>query len=77
MQAEGLGQHDHRQRFAGAGGVPDHAAGALALGVERGHALEGGFDGEILLVAGDLFFAAVEDDELVGQFEQAARDRAG
>ncbi len=71
VQRQGFGQHDHGERFAGAGGMPDDAAGALALGVEGRNPFEGGFDGEILLVAGDLFVAAIKDDELVAEFQQA------
>ena len=77
MQRQRLGQHDHGQRLAAAGGVPDDAAGALALGVEMGHAVDGGLDGEILLVAGDLLDAAVEDDELVDQLQQALGAQQG
>ena len=71
MQGQRLGQHDHGQRLAAAGGVPDDAAGARALGVAVGDAVDGGLDGEILLVAGDLLDAVVVDDELVDQLQQA------
>ena len=73
MQRQGFGQHDHAERLARAGGVPDDAAGALALRIQVGDAFDGGFDGEVLLVTGDLLDPAVEEHELVGQFEQAGR----
>ena len=71
MQGQGFGEHHHRERFAAAGGMPDDAAGAFAFGIEVGDAGEGLLDGEILLVAGNLFDPGIEDDVLVNQFEQA------
>ena len=76
VQRQRLRQHDHRQRFAAAGRVPDHAACAFAIGEVR-DALDSGLDGEILLVAGDLLDAAIVEDELIGEFEQASRAEQG
>ena len=70
VQGEGFRQHDHRERFAAACGVPDDAARTHAA-VEMGNAGDGLFDGEVLLVAGDLLDTRVVDDELIDQFEQA------
>ncbi len=70
VQGEGFRQHDHRERFAAACGVPDDAARTHAA-VEMGNAGDGLFDGEVLLVAGDLLDARVVDNELIDQFEQA------
>ena len=54
VQSQGLGQHDHRERLAAAGGMPDDATVAHAVSIEMGDAGDGLFDGEVLLVAGDL-----------------------
>jgi hypothetical protein len=73
MERQCLGQHDHCQALAAAGGVPDDAAGAPPLGVEVRHAANGLLHGEILLVAGDLFHPAIVDDVLVDQVQQPLR----
>jgi hypothetical protein len=54
-----LGQEHHGDAFAAALGVPDDAAfTVLDVGL-------GGFDAEVLVDAGELFDAAVEEDEVV------------
>src|SRR5450759_4073456 len=70
MQGERLCQHDHGDRFAAAGGMPDDATCTSALRIERLNPCDGGFDGEVLLVASDLLDAGVVDDELVDQLQQ-------
>ena len=70
--ASALGEHDHGQRLAAAGGVPNDAAGARALMVEMGHPLDGGLHTKVLLVTGDhLADGAVIDDIAIDQLEQA------
>ena len=62
-----------RQRLARALRVPDHAAGAGAVLVEGLDALQRRLDDEVLLVAGELLVAALEQGEAVGQVEQTLR----
>ena len=71
VQAERFGQHHHGQRLATAGGVPDHAARPFAIGIDPGDPLQGGFDGKVLLVAGDLFDPVIKDDKLIDQLQEA------
>jgi len=61
-----FGEEHHDDAFAAALGVPDDAAFAF------GNVLLGGFDGEILVDARDLLYAAVEEDKIVDQFQEAA-----
>jgi hypothetical protein len=81
VQRQRLGQHDHGQRLTAACRVPDDAARALPCALRWATRVQRGADGEILLVAGDLLDAVVEDDELVGEFQQprgaAGRRSAG
>src|SRR5450756_2459496 len=60
-----LRQPHHRQALAGALGVPDDAA------LARLDAMLGGFDAEVLVVAGGLLHARVEHDEVVDELEEA------
>lgn len=73
IESEGLAEHDHGQGFAGALGVPDDAAFAAAQGVALLHTFQCFADGEVLLVAGDLFdgTAFIVEDELTGQLNEA------
>ena len=78
MEGQRLRQHDHRQRFAAARGVPDHAAGTLALCVEARHPVQRVLHGEVLLIARNLLPATIIHEVLVGQFQQPIRgEQAG
>ena len=59
------GEEDHDDAFAAALGVPNDATLALA------HVCLGGLDAEVLVDARQFFVAAVEEDEVVQEFEQA------
>ncbi len=50
--------------------MPDDAAPATVLGIPLFHMSENALDGEVLLVAGNLLDARIEDSELVDQFQQ-------
>jgi len=67
FQGQGFGQHHHGEEFPRAGGVPDHAPRAALVAPDAGDAGQRGPDGEVLLIAGDLLDAVVEDDELVDE----------
>src|SRR5215475_676424 len=62
--------HHHRQRFPRPLRVLDDAPGASAVRPDTLDSLQGLLDGEVLLVAGDLFLAGVEDDKLARQLDQ-------
>ncbi len=65
-----LGEEHHGDAFAAALGVPDDAAAFMVLGVILNVGL-GGFDAEVLVAAGEFFNAAVEEDEVVEEVEEA------
>ena len=60
-----FGEEDHGDAFAAALGVPDDAVFFVEdVGL-------GGFDAEVLMDAGEFLLAAVEEDEVVEEVEEA------
>src|SRR5262249_55815408 len=70
FQRNRLRHHHHRQRFSRPLRVPDDASGSPAVRPDTLDSLQGLLDGEVLLVAGDLFLTCVEDDKLARQLDQ-------
>ena len=74
VQQQRLGQEHHREALARAGGVPDHAAFAPAVGPVPADAGQQRPDAEELLVArDDLADLAVEQHEAAQEFQQPRR----
>ena len=73
FQRQIAGQHHHGQRLARALGVPDDPALPPPVAIELFDPFQGALNDKILLVAGDLLDAAVEDGELEGQLQQPLR----
>ena len=70
MIGEGpFGEEDHGDAFATALGMPDDAAALSFYGIANVGL--GGFDGEVLVDAGEFLFACVEEDEVVDEVEEA------
>src|SRR5262245_39696727 len=70
FQSDCLRHHNHRQGFSRTLSVPDDAARSPAVRADTLDSLQRLLDGEVLLVAGDLFLPGVEDDELARQLDQ-------
>ena len=67
-----LCQHDHRQTLAAALSMPNDSALAVAPLVVSGNRLHDFLYGKVLLIAANLFYVRIEENEIAHQFENTA-----